>query len=738
MAADKRAARLGVLALVATLLFGALGTRLWFLQTVQADSLQQVVDARKTKTVRLLPERGRIFDVDGRILADNDPVLSVAVDWDVIDRPTDRAALFSRLSGWVGVTVDEMESRYDGNRYSRYKPLPVADDVAEDVAIAIQERSEDFPGVSIERGWKRVYPYAPLASHVVGYMGAITAEDEARYQDLGYDTSLAGEDVGRAGIELSYEEALHGQWGEAIYEVDAGNRIVREISRSEPVNGMDVQLSIDLDLQQYAERLLQTQLRRMRDPALCVQNPEVDKPDGTRGPLDESRAVGACVPYKAPAGSTTVMNYQTGQIMAMASYPTFDNRWFSSGVDSVKFDEIFPTTAPDGGRLDPDRAPLANRAIQGQYNTGSTFKVFTAYAGLATGRISPGTTYEDVGTYRLSEQSIKAERCNEGVRCEFRNSFCESLNGPCRYGVINVTQALAVSSDTFFYKLGEDFFLTPGTQLQDQLRLFGFGADTGIDLPFEFDGRVPTSEIKKQLIESGALSEDESANMQPGDVLLLAIGQGLLAATPLQLTVGYSAFANGGLVLQPRVVQAILEPETPDFEPGFADLSQAVVAAAMAPTSRQIPMAPQTRDPIDAGIRRNVTGPGYNGRSTTAEELFRDYPPEAIPVAGKTGTAQGRLSYPWNDSSAFAAYSIDPARPYTVVTYLEKSGFGSTGAAPVVKCMFLALSNDPRVVLDPVQVSETLDTTQSEPAPDLRDVDTACMARDDTPARPPD
>lgn len=739
MAADKRAARLGVLALVATLLFGAMGTRLWFLQTVQADSLQEVVDARKTKTVRLLPERGRIFDNDGRILADNQPVLSVAVDWEVINRQTDRAALFNRLSGWVNVPVEEMEARYDGNRYSRYKPLPIADDIDENVAIAIRERSEDFPGVSIERGWKRVYPYAPLASHVVGYMGAITAEDEAHYEGLGYDTSLGGENVGRAGVELSYEEQLHGKWGEVTYEVDAANRIVREISRSEPVNGMDVQLSIDLDLQQYTERLLQTQLRAMRRQ--CARNPEVTKPDGvTKGPLDPSLAVGTCVNYKAPAGSTTVMNYQTGQIMAMASYPTFDNRWFSVGVDSAKFEEIFPTKGPDGvSKPDPDRAALANRAIQGQYNMGSTFKVFTAYAALATGRLSPGTTYNDEGTYTL--QSItQRDKCATGaIRCVFRNSWCDVFNGPCKYGVINVMQSLAVSSDAFYYKLGEDFYNTPGTQLQDQVSLFSFGADTGIDLPFEFDGRVPTNEIKRQLIESGALRSDEADTLQQGDLLQLAIGQGLLAATPMQLAVGYSAFANGGWVVVPQVVQRILEPETPDGEPGFADLTQAVVAVQVAPaSSRQIPMTPELRGPIQDGIRRNITGPGYNGRSTTAEELFRDYPADAIQVAGKTGTAQGRLSYPWNDSSAFAAYSLDPNHPYTVVSYLEKSGFGSTGAAPVVKCMFLALSNNPRVVLDPVQVSETLDTSQTVAAKDLPDVDTGCMARAATPARPPD
>ncbi|MET0144595.1 MAG: penicillin-binding transpeptidase domain-containing protein [Ilumatobacteraceae bacterium] len=725
MAADKRAARLGVLALVAALLFGVVGVRLWFLQTVQADSLQQTVDARKTKVVPLVPERGRIFDADGRIVAGNERVLTAAVDWDVISRDTDRAELFTRLSGWLEVPVDEMEARYDAGVYSRYLPLPLKEGVSEDVAIAIGERGEDFPGVSIVEGWRRVYPYAPLASHVVGYMGAITAEDQQHYQDLGYDTSVEGEKVGRSGVELSMEETLHGKWGQAVYEVDANNRIVREISFEAPVNGMDVQLSIDLDLQQYAERLLQTQLRLKRLPGFAVPNPEVEKPDGTRGPLDPTKAVGQRVPYKAPAGSVIVMNNQTGQISAMASYPTFDNRWFDSGVGSAKFDQIFPRQGPNGEELDPDLSALTNRAIQGQYNMGSSFKPFTAYAALATGRLGPNTTYNDQGTYKLT--SIADDVCAQGVRCVFRNSTCPNPPGePCRYGTVNVTTALAVSSDTFFYKLGEEFYNTPGTQLQDNVRLFGFGADTGIDLPFEFDGRVPTDELKAQLVEDSVLAQGETKNLQPGDLLQMAIGQGLMAATPLQLAVGYSALANGGHVMTPRVVQAIYAPETPDGLPGFADLTQATLVQSIAPITRDIPMSPELRDPIDAGLRRNILGPGTNDHSTTAEELFADYPAGAIPVAGKTGTAQGRGNYPWNDSSAFAAYSEDPEQPYTVVSYLEKSGFGSTGAAPVVKCMFLALSGI--TPLDPVVVSEPLDTTSEVPAESLPNVGTECMA----------
>jgi penicillin-binding protein 2 len=141
--------------------------------------------------------------------------------------------------------------------------------------------------------------------------------------------------------------------------------------------------------------------------------------------------------------------------------------------------------------------------------------------------------------------------------------------------------------------------------------------------------------------------------------------------------------------------------------------------------NRTIPMPPEVHDPIQRGIRQNITGPGTNGHSTTAEELFADYPGNAIPVAGKTGTAQGFQSYPWNDSSAFAAYSLDPARPFTVASYLEKAGFGSTGAAPVVKCMFEALSGT--FPLDQVQLSEALDTTTKVPAKDLPPVPTECM-----------
>ena len=329
-------------------------------------------------------------------------------------------------------------------------------------------------------------------------MGAITAEDEARYQDLGYDTSLGGEDVGRAGIELSYETQLHGQWGEVVYEVDAANRIVREISRTEPVNGMDLQLSIDLDLQQYAERLLQTQLRhlaRRRAPRTRRSpSPTAPAARSTRA-WPSARASST---RRRPARST-VMNYQTGQIMAMASYPTFDNRWFSADIDDEKFERDLPDHGtrrwpprprPGAARQPGDPGPVQPRLdVQGVHR-------LRRPRHRADQRRHARTTTQ--GTYELQRASIAARQVRHAA-CPLRVPqlvLRAAATGPCRYGTINVMQSLAVSSDAFFYKLGEEFYNTPGTQLQDHVRLFGFGADTGVDLPYEFDGRVPTNELK--------------------------------------------------------------------------------------------------------------------------------------------------------------------------------------------------------------------------------------------------
>jgi penicillin-binding protein 2 len=268
-----------------------------------------------------------------------------------------------------------------------------------------------------------------------------------------------------------------------VLEVDAANRPVRVVEEVPPINGFDVQLTLDLEAQQYLEQTLETTLKARRGQT--AENPIVKKPDGTREQMDLSQ--GPRVAYKAPAASGLIMDYTTGDVLAMASYPGFDNRWFEAGISGDKFAEVFPITE------DPDKSILVNRAVQGRYNLGSTFKPFTAYAALSTGLLAPGDYYLDRGTYTLSNESVSSDKCVSGlVKCEYKNATCG--NGlPCRYGGVNVESALAVSSDTFFYRVGEQIMLRNDFQpvLQAQLRLFGFGADTGIELPFEFDGTVP-------------------------------------------------------------------------------------------------------------------------------------------------------------------------------------------------------------------------------------------------------
>ncbi|MEJ7799798.1 MAG: penicillin-binding transpeptidase domain-containing protein, partial [Ilumatobacter sp.] len=540
MAIDRRATRLGVLALVGVTLFSLLGVRLWFLQTVKADELQESVAFAKTRTVRLAPERGRIFDADMRILADNERVLTVAVDWQMLRRKSQRDEIFKRLSGWVQVPVEEMEARFQSDVYSPFLPMPIKEDVDEPTAFALLERVEDFPGVEIVTESRRVYPYSPHAAHVVGYMGAITAEQLDERLDEGYNRN---ERVGQFGIELELEQVLHGSWGYKKVEVDAANRPIRTLEEVPPVNGFDVQLTIDLDVQQYAEQMLETTLRARRTQ--LAPNPIVRKPDQSLRKMDPSRP--DTVPYKAPAGSTLVMNYETGDVIAMASYPNFDNRWFEAGLSGDKFEEIFPSKNEDGTKIDPDRSILVNRAVQGRYNVGSTFKPFIAYAALHSGLMNAGTYFTDTGSYTLSRAAISDQAsCDSGlVRCEFSNAICSYNGKPCVYGAVNVEDAIAVSSDAFFYSIGDRIMVENDFQpvLQQNVEQFGFGADTGIELPFEFDGTVPDAELKAQYAELGVISKDEGRDYYVGDNVQLSIGQGLLSATPLHLATGYSTIA---------------------------------------------------------------------------------------------------------------------------------------------------------------------------------------------------
>ena len=696
MAGISTVSRLKILGSVALVLSSLLSVRLWFLQAVDAPGLEVRVQEVRTRTIKLTPERGRIFDLKGRVVASNERLLTITMDRGVIAKDLSRAQMWDRLSGALGMSFKQLEDRFKSKRYDQLQPLPLKEDVSEELAVYLRERSEDYPGIDIREDWRREYPYSPMASHVIGFLGAIRESETNYYKNLGYDPDAR---VGQFGVEQTYESVLRGTPGYVKYEVDSRGRFLRQLDRKEPVPGNDIQLTIDLDIQQFTERALQNEImvRRRTEAPTVLLNGEPDP------------AYPEITYYKAPAGSSVVLNHATGEVVAMASFPNFDNRWFNAGISSEKFGELFPTTE------DPDLSILVNRAISGRYNLGSSFKPFVAFAALNTGQLSGGLDYvlRDQGTYKL--QSIPDERCQLNVKCVFKNANCGN-GAPCKYGRVDIETALAVSSDVFFYKIGEEIFTQTGNRpvLEEQVRLFGFGSPTEIDLPYEYIGTVPSLALKKRLAADGAIAKEEGRGYYVGDNLQFSIGQGLLSATPIQLAVAYGALGNGGQVLRPRVVRAIWAPGTPNGKSGRVDLTAGTIVQNFIDPQllNDVGMREEIRGAIVGGLTRVINGPGITSdfyHATTGEKLFRSYPKRALPIAGKTGTAQGAGNLPWNDSSVFGAFSKDPAQPYTAVAYLEKSGYGSRAAAPVVKCVFTALAGkvrvDPAVPADPLDIA---------------------------------
>ncbi len=275
------------------------------------------------------------------------------------------------------------------------------------------------------------------------------------------------------------------------------------------------------------------------------------------------------------------------------------------------------------------------------------------------GVITTEEMFSDRGSFKLN---IDKSVCDEGVRCEYFNAL-GPYGKPSEYGDVNTEEALAVSSDSYFYRIGELMHERTADHnlLGDELRLFGFGAESGIDLPFEFDGRIPTAALKKELIEKKVLLKGESPNLLLGDNVQLAIGQGLLASSPLQLANAYSTLANGGFLYRPHIIKAIFESGTPDGFPGYVDVAKAEVNTSYEKPEimHQIEMPHDVVLPIVKGLDAGDHWPGHelpgdllprhDGRVTCSSS----YPCDEMPIVGKTGTAQGSESKPWFDSSVF-------------------------------------------------------------------------------------
>ncbi|MDQ3574625.1 MAG: penicillin-binding protein 2 [Actinomycetota bacterium] len=625
MVSDTSRLRLAIVGVIGLSLFAAVFTRLLYLQVMDARELQALATQNQVREVFEPAPRGRILDRQGRPIVTNKVSQMVTVKRLEVEGDPE---VLSRLAPLLGISRAELTRRIEDTRYSRFRPVPVAEDVSEELLVYLREHAQDFKGVEVVPSYQRAYPNGALAAHVLGYVGEINDKELAARKDKGY---RLGDEVGKSGVEQTYEEDLRGRPGRVQLEVDALGRVVRTLSSTPSAPGNDVQLTVDLDVQRLAEESLERGLAAAR-----------------------GRNRGGGPPLASKGGAAVVLDPRDGSVLAMASNPTYDPGAFVNGIRPELFESL---QAPPSG------FPLNNRAIQGEYAPGSTFKLFTAVAALQTGMITPGTTILDTGEYRLPS-------CR-GQTCTFRNA------GSVSYGRVNLTRALTVSSDVYFYGLGADFWFRGGANaqaIQSTARQLGFGDRTGIPLSGEQKGRILDAGIRKKLNESNP-EAFPNGRWYAGDNVNLSIGQGETVVTPLQLANAYATFANGGTLFSPRVAVRVLKP------------SGEVIRQLPPSPLRQVELPPNLRDPILEGLSGAVADP-----DGTAHGAFAGFPLDVFPVAGKTGTAQVMGK---NDTAVFAAFAPARAPRYALSVFMEESGFGGAVAAPVARRVFEGLAGKP-------------------------------------------
>ena len=637
MTQDSSRLRLGVLGMVVLSLFCALLARLWYLQVLASPTLRVEAQHNSVAVVYTEAPRGRILDRNGKVLADNRVVLALVADREVIG---EKPEVLDRLSELLGVPVPVLQERIADERYSLFKPVPVARDVPKDKLIYVREHQGDFPGIGGVQLTERVYPNRTIAAHVLGTVGEINDEELGSRKATGYK---AGDTIGKSGIELTYENDLRGEPEIAKLEVDSVGRVQRSLGLQPAVQGDDIRLSIDLDIQRLAEESLAQGIELARKSTDFLTGKRV----------------------LASGGSGVVTDPRDGSVLAMASTPTYDPNEFTNGISVRRFQEL---NDPAG------HYPLNNRAIQGLYAPGSTFKLATSIAAMKHGLITARDTYNDQGSYVVGSQPFSNAR-------------------GARNGLVDVTKALTVSSDVFYYWLGERFWDNRGrlgpAAVQDVARSLGMGELSGVDLPFEGNGRIDEPASRERLHK-----ENPTAFPFPewytGYNLNMAVGQGDTQITPLQLANSYATFVNGGTVFAPRLGDAVL------------DRDGQVLREIEAKVVRRTELPASILQPLMAGFRGVISDPAGTGFGA-----FNGFPLAQFPVAGKTGTAEVSGKF---DTSLFTAYAPADAPRYVVTVVMEEAGLGASASGPVARRVLEGIAVKEGVSLNAVSdVNRVLD-----------------------------
>lgn len=492
--------------------------------------------------------------------------------------------------------------------YSATKSITIATNVSDEVVAQISERNSDFPGISIETKAARTYLAGSMAAHVIGYTGKIKEEEYKANKD-GYDID---DIIGKTGIEYVFEKYLKGTDGEKQKEMAVDGTITGEYVSKNAIAGSDVVLTIDSNLQKTTEESLENCINKIKNGGFSQR-------------------------YDAQGGAAVVMNVNTGEVLATASYPTYEPQWFVGGISQENWAYL----------RDDTRHPQLNKAIQSTYAPGSTFKMVTAIAGLETGVITTKEKINDTGIYK---------KYNSEWKCWYYTSYHRG------HGYQNVTQALQHSCNYFFYETGDRMGID---NLSKYALHFGLGNKTGIELPNEKSGAAASKETYAK-IRNGA-------TMGPGDTLNASIGQGDNNFTPMQIAKYISSIANSGTVVNPTIIKSVLNSDGTEVSKDeirkYTNEKLGIVD-----TDDGITISDESIEVAKEGMRMAASEAGG-----TAYNIFKNF---NIEVAGKTGSAEAGKDSNGKDlvNAWFVCFAPFDNPEVAVVVMIENGGHGNYAA----------------------------------------------------------
>jgi penicillin-binding protein 2 len=625
------ALRVAILGGLAMAMFAIIFFRLWFLQVLSGEQYVQQANANRARDLPVAAPRGEILDREGKPLVASRTTNAVQIVPSALPPAGhERILLYRKLGRLLGMSGPHVQALViKGRTAVPYAPVTIKTDAGRGALTVLAERQSEFPGVTQQPVSIRAYPYGAMAAQVLGYVGQVS---EGELKLRAFDGVKQGTVVGQEGLEYYYDRYLRGQPGTQRVEVNAaGYPVPSNLAPTPPKAGYSLKVTLDLGLQREGEKAL------------------------LEG-IENARAGGK----PADAGAFVALDPRNGQVLAMGSSPTFDPNKFAKPLTKSEYAALEGKAGASGEEAP---APLTDRAVNGTYPTGSTFKPITAMGTLEAGVINP-------------TEGLGAGQCIH-VSTE---QFCNA--GKADYGAVGLVEALKVSSDTYFFEAGE-LANSHGNVIQREAHKLGVGQQTGIDLPSEITGLVPDRAWRAKVgreelacerrrhVSSCGISDGRPWSV--GDNMHLAVGQGDLLTSPLQMAVAYStladAFTNGGngWVVRPHLGMEI-------------DASQGRLVQSLSfPAQHHVHLNDEDLNLVMQGIHEAASQPGG-----TSADVWAGWNQSAHPVYGKTGTAEHAGK---EDQSWYMAYIPDPKRPIVIAVTVEQGGFGAETAAPIARLL---------------------------------------------------